>query len=384
MIKSRFNIVFLKDIASKIKSYPSINSRPKKEKNMPEEKNKKINKVIYSRWIKRGLNTFIPTDNSQILDEVDSGVYELKQSQEIGFYIFKKDILLDDLLEFPNSSHQEVLKGIKDFWERKDKFKEYGYTFKRGILLHGKPGSGKSCLINLAIQYIVEKMNGVVFTLNDTFSLNLYKKNIPEIFRIIEPNRPIIVIFEDLENFCHGEDESLLLNILDGIDQLENVIYIGSTNYIEKLKERIINRPNRFDRRIYIGMPSAEQRAFYFKKKLKKNDLKGIDLNKWVKDTEGMSVAHLGELIKSVIIFNNTYEEAIAILKDLQNFDKLHSSSYEKDRSNGFGFVHKESSFKVNLGNIDWNQIDEDAGYDIETEEEDEKDVYESYKKIKQ
>ena len=91
MIKSRFNIVFLKDIASKIKSYPSINSRPKKEKNMPEEKNKKINKVIYSRWIKRGLNTFIPTDNSQILDEVDSGVYELKQSQEIGFYIFKKD-----------------------------------------------------------------------------------------------------------------------------------------------------------------------------------------------------------------------------------------------------------------------------------------------------
>ncbi len=32
------------------------------------------NKVVYSKWIKRGTNTFIPTDNSQILPEVDAGV----------------------------------------------------------------------------------------------------------------------------------------------------------------------------------------------------------------------------------------------------------------------------------------------------------------------
>lgn len=38
------------------------------------------NKVVYSKWIKRGTNTFIPTDNSQILPQVDAGVYDLRTS----------------------------------------------------------------------------------------------------------------------------------------------------------------------------------------------------------------------------------------------------------------------------------------------------------------
>lgn len=293
------------------------------------------NKVVYSKWIKKGTNTFLPTDNSQILKEVDAGVYDLRIADGIGFYMVKRELYLDELLEFPSKMHRTVLNSIKDFWTRKEKFKEYKFAFKRGILLHGKPGCGKSCIISLCMKYVIEELNGVIIPLQSTGDLELYSSAIPEIFRVIERERPIVIIFEDIENMCiHGSgSESLLLNVLDGLDQLENVVYLATTNYIEQLKERIINRPSRFDRRIYVSFLNYDDRLFYFKNKLKEKDIKNNDIKKWATDTEGLSIAHLAELIKSVVIFGSDYNETIDMLKEMNNFSMLHSSKYEKENS---------------------------------------------------
>lgn len=315
-----------------------------------------MEKVIYSQWLKRGTNTFIPTDNSKTVIQLEPGLYDLRSSREIGIYFFKKEIHLDELLKFPSSVHTVVLENVKHFWSREEKFKEYGFAFKRGILLHGKPGSGKSCTINLAVKHMVDDLNAVVISLKSQDDLELYSRSVTEILRIIEPTRPLMVIMEDIETFCeYSATESLLLNILDGIEQLENVIYIATTNYIEKLKERIINRPSRFDRRIYIPMPSVEDRRFYFEKKLKPHDLKNIDIDKWVEKTDNMSIAHLAELIKSVIILGNSFEEGIKLLEDLNDVKHLHSNNYEKDVNKSIGFK-TETSNKKSYKSILWDK----------------------------
>src|SRR5258705_13886621 len=103
------------------------------------------------------------------------------------------------------------------------------------------------------MKHVINDLNGVILPLNSDTSLSIYSSCIPEIFRVIEKDRPLVIIFEDIENLCTGgSTETLLLNVLDGLDQLENVVYLATTNYIEKLKERIMNRPSRFDRRIYV------------------------------------------------------------------------------------------------------------------------------------
>ena len=125
-----------------------------------------------------------------------------------------------------------------------------------------------------------------------------------------------------------------MLNILDGVKQIENVVYIATTNYPEKLQERITNRPSRFDRRYEVQMPSGEIREAYIKNKLTDEDLKKIDIKKWVELTDGMSLSHLKELVISVVVMGKDFDESIATLNSMGEKPKVTS---RKKSKLGFG-----------------------------------------------
>lgn len=296
------------------------------------------NRVVYTQWLKRGTNTFLPTDNAVTVEKVESGVYNIRFNESMGYYLVKKELTLDELIDLPNPEGHRVLDGIKTFWQRKEKFREYGYSYKRGILLYGVPGGGKTSIINLLCRELVDNMDGVVFTISSEEDLAMYRNFMTETYRMIEPDRPIITIIEDIDGLCqHKETETKLLNVLDGIEQLENVVYLATTNYTERLSERILNRPNRFDMRIEVKSPNDECRRIYLEHKLKGTDLESIDLEEWVEKTRGMTMAHLGEVIKSVLILGNTFEDTVKNLHDLKITPN--SRNYDQEFSTKIGFT---------------------------------------------
>jgi len=294
------------------------------------------NRIDYSQWLKRGTSTYIPADNAKTVASIEAGIYNLRTSSSFGYYVFKKDLKLDELIELPMPESEEVLESIKSFWTKKQIFKDYGFTFKRGILLYGVPGGGKTSIINLVCKHLIDTMNGVVFILTTDSDLEIYQEFMPQIYRTIEPNRPIITVIEDIDGLVESSSaETKIINILDGIEQLENVVYVATTNYPEKLNDRILNRPNRFDRRIEVKPPNYDCREMYFKHKLKEKDLKSINLDEWCKKTEGLTLAHLGEIIKSVIIFGHELDESVSIMKSLK---QRPSSARYYDGDSGIGF----------------------------------------------
>lgn len=298
------------------------------------------NRIAYSQWLKRGTNIFLPTDNSVTQGAIDAGVYDIKHNPDQGYYLLKKELNLDELIELPCPEGVEVINGIETFWKKKKKFKEYGYAYKRGVLLYGIPGGGKSSIINLLCKKLIDEKDGVIFTLSNQDELRYYTNFMPEIYRMIEPNRPIICIIEDIDGLCQNKEvESSLLNVLDGIEQLENVVYLATTNYTERLSERILNRPNRFDVRVEVKSPNTECRRMYFEHKLKEKDLKAISLEDWVTKTEGMTMAHLGEIIKSVIILGNSLESTIERLGGMKQIPQ--SRNYNKEFEEGIGFKNR-------------------------------------------
>lgn len=294
-------------------------------------------RMQYSQWLKKSNNTFYPTDNSKTQNELDAGVYNINHDNQLGYYAVKKDLQLDELIDLPSQEAKDCIDSIYKFWERKDKFIEYGYAYKRGILLYGVPGGGKTSIINLLCNTLTKDMNGVVFTMSTNRDLENYTVFMPEIYRAIEKNRPIITIIEDLDGLCQTkETETTLLNVLDGIEQLQNVVYLATTNYMERLPERMKNRPNRFDRRIEVKSPNAECRKMYFEKKLKDSDKQVININEWVTRTEGMTMAHLGEVIKSVVLLGNGFEDTMDRLNGMSQ--NIVSRNYNGEFAQKIGF----------------------------------------------
>ena len=156
--------------------------------------------------------------------------------------------------------------------------------------------------------------------------------------RRIEPNRPIVANLEDVDAIQKEYGESKVLALLDGELQIDNIVFIATTNYPENLDDRIINRPSRFDVVKKIGMPSPGARAMYLGTKVERLLLEEHDgeLDEWVNGTDGFSIAHLKELILQVEVFNNPLGYSI---KRLQHMMDYHPKSTDNDEKISYGFV---------------------------------------------
>jgi SpoVK/Ycf46/Vps4 family AAA+-type ATPase len=286
---------------------------------LDEEEDKQGNQ--YVQWSILPNGVFAPSQKT--VKRLDAGLYEIKYENGLGYVMVNQKQNTDELFFLPSTEITEIIDDIKKFWDKRELFLNYKFAHKRGILLYGEPGCGKSCIIQLCMKHIIDEMNGIVINVKDEDDVDAYISFIHN-FRKIEPKRPLIVIMEDLDSIM-GEDRystSRVLNILDGIKQIENVVYIATTNYPEKLEDRVTNRPSRFDRRYKVDLPDEEMRKAYLLHKIPASDIDKIDIEKWVKDTKTMSLAHLRELVISVIVLGNTYEETIEKLTNLKKKPK--------------------------------------------------------------
>ena len=234
----------------------------------------------------------------------------------------------EDLLRFDDSVTDEVVGEIQKFWQKKELFEEYDLPFRRGLLLMGAPGSGKSCCVKLIIHDVI-KMGGIAIKFEDVGQFI----ECVRAFRVIQPDTPIVVIMEDIEAIFQRR-RSAILNLLDGIDGFERIAYLATTNYPEVLEPRVKNRPSRFDRRFEIGFPLDSARRQYLNHLLAKSDRVKLDVTQWVKDTSGMSFAHIKELFISVNLFEHGYDEALQILRDMSK--KVTSEKYGDNGRVGF------------------------------------------------
>jgi predicted AAA+ superfamily ATPase len=291
-----------------------------------------IDTQTHSEWSILQNDTFAPSYVS--IPSVPAGLYEIIWNSTIQTHVLvKQKMKVDELYELPSPEIQSILSDIQLFWDKKDVYKAYNFVHKRGILLWGDPGCGKSGIIQLCIKKLIDNENGIVINIKEEEDFKSFIDFIPTI-RKIEPERPLIVILEDIDALA-GEDRystTKLLNILDGVKQIENVVYIATTNYPEKLQERITNRPSRFDRRYQVEMPSKEIREAYIKNKLTEEDLNNIDLDKWLKETESMSLSHLKELIISVVVMGKDFDESLGNLTEMKKSPKI-----KKGGQLGFG-----------------------------------------------
>lgn len=252
------------------------------------------------------------------------GAYTLIFNQNDGKLYFNQfEIASDKLLDLPTKEFHQVVDQIEVFLrpETRAKFEEYGYMYKRSALLHGSWGTGKTCMLARIAAYAMAKGAVVLFNPHP----DLVTRALSQL-EDIQPETTVIVLFEELDKLMQ-RNEGVMLSILDGEVQKNNVIFLATTNFINQIPPRIL-RPGRFSNVVEVGFPDAHCREYYLEHKLGKD---GTDIRAWVKKTEGFSIDELKEVVLAVKCLSQPLDEVLERIKTSRDQQISNKSMYDED-----------------------------------------------------
>ncbi|MBE9033639.1 AAA family ATPase [aff. Roholtiella sp. LEGE 12411] len=239
--------------------------------------------------------------NSEIRDEVlvfEDGYWDKNPDlfQSIKGANFKNLILHGTL-------KQDIQDDLINFFTCRETYADYGVPWKRGILLIGSPGNGKTHTIKALINQMQQPCL-YVKSFKSEYATD--SENIRRVFKQARQSAPCILILEDIDSLLNDENRSFFLNELDGFALNQGIVTIASTNHPERLDAAICDRPSRFDRKYHFELPEILEREAYialWNNKLKTPmRLSDEALSQITELTDGFSFAYLKELFISSMV----------------------------------------------------------------------------------
>ncbi|UFX83459.1 ATP-dependent zinc metalloprotease FtsH [Candidatus Absconditicoccus praedator] len=207
------------------------------------------------------------------------------------------------------------LEEIVDYLKNPTKYKKVGAKIPRGVLLYGPPGSGKT----LVARAVAGEADVPFFSSSGSEFMEMLvgmgAAKVRELFNKAKNAAPAIIFIDEIDTIGkrrgsgqtggHQEQEQTLNQILtemDGFNKDTNVIVLAATNRPDMLDKALL-RPGRFDRKVYVGTPTLEERIDILKvhtgdKKLSKS----VDLETIARRTSGFVGADLENLANEAAI----------------------------------------------------------------------------------
>lgn len=234
----------------------------------------------------------------------------------------KEKVKFDDVAGL-DEEKQEMIE-IVQFLKEPEKFTQMGAKVPKGVLLYGKPGTGKTLIAKAiageaGVPFI--SMSGSEFI--EMFA-GLGASRVRKLFEKARKVSPCIVFIDEIDaigsrrssgNGAESENNQTLNQLLvemDGFDTEETIIVLAATNRPEMLDKALL-RPGRFDRQITINAPDLKGREEILKIHSKDKKLaEGVTLRGIAEDTAGLTGAELANILnESAIIATINNHEAI-------------------------------------------------------------------------
>ncbi len=231
---------------------------------------------------------------------------------------------------------------IVNFLKEPKKFQEMGAKIPRGILLCGKPGTGKTLIAKAiageaGVPFI--SMSGSEFI--EMFA-GLGASRVRKLFEKAKKISPCIIFIDEIDaigarrtNASGAESENnqtlnQMLVEMDGFETDETVIVLAATNRPEMLDKALL-RPGRFDRQITIATPDARGREEILKIHGKdKKFAKDINLKDVANDTAGFTGAELANVLNEAAIIATIKKHKKIQMEDLDDAVKKVTVGLEK------------------------------------------------------
>ncbi|WP_144925754.1 CDC48 family AAA ATPase [Halorubrum salsamenti] len=246
-------------------------------------------------------------------DEIDADVLNSIQVTESDFKEAMKGIepsaLREVFVEVPDVSWDQV-GGLEETKERlretiqwpleyPEVFEELDMQAAKGVLMYGPPGTGKTLLAKA----VANESESNFISIKGPELLNKYvgesEKGVREVFSKARENAPTIVFFDEIDSIAteRGKNSgdsgvgervvSQLLTELDGLESLEDVVVIATTNRPDLIDSALL-RPGRLDRHVHVPVPDEDARRKILEVHTRNKPLADdVDLDAIARKTEG-------------------------------------------------------------------------------------------------
>ncbi len=241
-----------------------------------------------------------------------------KKDFENALKMVEPSAMREIMVEIPNVKWEDIggLEDVKQSlketieWPLKNPkaFERLGIKPPKGVLLYGPPGTGKTLLAKA----VASESGANFISVRGPEILSKWvgesEKRIREVFKRAKQVAPSIIFFDEIDAIVPKRGlevgtrvmenvVSQILTQMSGLEELHNVVVIGATNRPDILDPALL-RPGRFDRHVMVPAPDEKARFEIFRIHTKNMPLKGVDLKKLAKQTEGYSGADIEALCR--------------------------------------------------------------------------------------
>ena len=277
------------------------------ERNEYKDKAKLIATAYLQETKKTAVNS--SADSNKIKDMINEKMTEKNVGNE--FTPSHSDITLNDIAGFKEV--KDELYEIIDFLKQPSKYHSMGATIPHGILFEGPPGTGKTLLARAVAGEAGVKF---LYTSGSEFVEKFVGVGAERVRKLFDSAReskePCIIFIDEIDamggkrssNGYNKESEHTLNQLLvemDGFTKDNNYIVIAATNRKDMLDSALL-RPGRFDRQIYVGLPTYEERIDVLKLHAKNKKIDNLDFESIAKKTQGFSNAELAALMNEAAL----------------------------------------------------------------------------------
>jgi ATP-dependent 26S proteasome regulatory subunit len=202
-------------------------------------------------------------------------------------------------------------RNVMGFVSRREKIGAMGQSRKKGLLFHGRPGTGKTHTIH----YLARALAGHTTLIVTAEQVGL----LPEYMTLARLLQPSMVVIEDADliarersrmaSACEEVMLNRLLNEMDGLKEDADVIFVLTTNRPEALEEALTARPGRVDQAVEFPLPDEAGREKLVRLYAGKAAMTEEVVKETVERTEGVSAAFIKELMRRAVQFHLEREE---------------------------------------------------------------------------
>ena len=223
------------------------------------------------------------------------------ERQTILSFHHRPSMSLDDLI-LPAPTVAAISRQVVGVAHHREQLLAAGQHLKRGLLLYGAPGVGKTH----TVRYLMSELTGTTIVLLAGNTLGM----IGAACSVARTLQPAMIVIEDVDLIAeerdrYGGEHPLLfqlLNEMDGLAEDADVVFLLTTNRPDVLEPALAQRPGRVDQAVAMELPDADSRRRLFALYRGALDVDESGLDGVVERTDGVTASFLKELLRRAAV----------------------------------------------------------------------------------